>query len=193
VDARRDRSADTPAGAAAVVSSADADEQDRRAKRSLIIALFLALLVAAAVGFTNANGATDLTSTGSTSTGSTDSSTGEGAPSGACRISDEVAAALSAAETPWDYMRVLGYPKHTIGDALNERAESVMDEHANGQVRWDPSANDGVYSDDAQLVLIMGEGGQTVEITDTQHVMGMFGMEAICPPGTSEAVLPAVS
>ena len=90
-------------------------------------------------------------------------------------------------------MRLLGYPKHTIGDALNQRAESVMDEHANGQVRWDPAASDGVYSDDAQLVLIMGGDGETVEITDTQQVMALLDMEAVCPAGTDEVVLPAVS
>jgi hypothetical protein len=189
VDERRDSSAATPA-AAVVVSSADADEEDRRATRSLVIALLLALLVAAAVGLTNADGLPDSTVTGSN--GSTGSTAG-GAPSGACRISDEAAAVLSAAKTPWDYMRILGYPKSTVGVVLNERAESVMDEHANGQVRWDPAATDGVYSDDAQLVLIMGEDGQTVEITETQQVMELLGMEAVCPAGTSEAVLPAVS
>ena len=193
MDDRRPGSDET-AAAGLVVSSADADEEDRRARRSLVIAFLLALLVAAAVLSTNASGITDSTSTGSTeSAGSTGSATGGGAPSGACHISAEVAAALPAAETPWDYMRLLGYPKQTIGDALNERAESVMDEQPNGQVRWDPSAIDGVYSDDAQLVLIMGQDGQTVAITETQQVMALLGMEAVCPAGTDEVVLPAVS
>jgi hypothetical protein len=190
VDYRRHGSDET-AAAALVVSSADADEEDRRAAGSLVIALLLAVLLAAAIGVTNANGATDLISTDSTSAG-TGSSTGDAAPSGACRVSEEVAAALSTAETPWDYMRALGYPKHSIGDVLNHRAESVMDEHANGQVRWDPAANDGVYSADAQLVLIMGHDGQTVEITDTQQIMALLGIEAVCTAGTVE-VLPAVS
>ena len=188
------RSSDDTAAAAVVLSSADADDEDRRAGLVLVVALLLALLVAAAVGITNANGVTDSTSTGlSESAGSTGSATVEGAPSGACRVPEEVAAALATAETPWDYMRMLGYPKSTIGIVLNERAESVMDEHDNGQVRWDPPANDGVYPDDAQLVLIMGGDGETVEITDTQQVMALLDIEAVCPSGSDEVVLPVVS
>jgi hypothetical protein len=177
-----------------VVSSADADAEDRRARRSLVIAVLLALLLAAAIGFTNADGIPDSATTSSVdAAGPTGSATGEGAASGACRVSDEVAAALLAAETPWDYMRILGYPKHAIGDALNQRAESVMEDYADGQVRWDPAASDGIYPEDSQLILIVGVDGDTEEITYTQQIMGLLDMEAVCATGETEVLLPAVS
>lgn len=189
MEERRDSSDDMLAGAGMVVASSDVDEEDRRARRSLVIACLLALLLAAAAGFANADSSPDSTSTN----GTNEPSAGGAAPSEACPVSEEVAAALSAAATPWDYMLILGYPKHSIGDVLNQRAESVMEEHANGQVRWDPAANDGIYPDDAQLVLIVGVDGATQEISNTHDVMGLLGMEAVCTSGPVDVVLPVLS
>jgi hypothetical protein len=183
----RDSNADTVAGATAIVASPDVDDADRRAKNSLVAALLLAFLLTLA-GFASANGVQDMTAADADD-GSPDD--GSGSPA-ACPVSDEVDAALAAAETPWDYMLVLGYPEAAINTVLNEQAESAMDEHTNGEVRWDPEANDGIYSDDAQLVLIMGADGETVEVTATQKVMELLGIDA-CTPGSGDIVLPAVS
>jgi hypothetical protein len=191
VDEREESNDDTPTGAALLVASPDVEEEDRRARRSLIVACLLALLVAATAGLMNSNRATGTTTGGDGDTPASGASD-EGAPSAeACPVSPEVAAALSTAETPWDYMLILGYPKYAIGDVLNERAEAVMQE-ADGQVKWDPASSNGRYSDEAQLVLIVETNGDTVEITDTQAVMWVLGMEAFCP-FNSEVVLPVLS
>jgi hypothetical protein len=185
VDEPRDSSTDTVAGAGSLVASPDVDDADRRAKNSLVAALLLAFLLTLA-GFASANGVQDMTAADADD-GSPDD--GSGSPA-ACPVSDEVDAALAAAETPWDYMLVLGYPEAAINTVLNAQAESVMEQQPNGQVRWDPEANNGVYSDDAQLVLIMGADDETVEVTATQDVMALLG---ICSSGTGNVVLPTVS
>ncbi|MGD9705085.1 MAG: hypothetical protein AB7Q42_05320 [Acidimicrobiia bacterium] len=178
--------------AAGLVSSTDVyldEEEDRRTRRGLIVACLAALALAAAVGFSDVSTAAVKQMS---ATPMQESSLPVDAPE-PCLFSPAVVETLPSAETPWEYMTLLGYSDEVIDDVLNRRAEEVMREHVDGRVQWDPPAQDGRYSETAQLSLSYELDGVTVTVRDTQQIMAMLRIEGSCSPATSATLLPVLS